>query len=57
MKTDTSIGIRALCAILEVALYRTTDSCQLAPYLMMPSGLQINLQKSIVLALSKRFIR
>ena len=56
MQTYTSVGVRALGAVLQIALYRTTDRCQLTPYLMMPSGLEIDLQERIVLAANKGFV-
>ena len=56
METNAAIGIRAFRAILEVAFYRTTDSCQLASYLVMPSCLQIDFQERVVLTFHKRLI-
>ena len=57
METNAAIGIRALCAIFEIPFYRTADSRQLATYLMMPSGLQIDFQERVVLTFRKRFVR
>ena len=39
METDTAVGVGALSTVFQIALYRTTDSRQLAAYLMMASGL------------------
>ena len=56
MKTDASVRIATLGAVLEVSFDRTTYSRQLATYLMVPSGLQINLQKRVVFALDKGLV-
>ena len=50
VKTDTAIGVRALCAILEIAFDRTSEGCKLASYLVVPSGLQVDLQERIIIA-------
>ena len=50
MKRDTSIGIRTLGAVLQIAFHGTTDSGQLAPYLVVTSGLEIDFQEAVVLA-------
>ena len=56
MKTNASIGVRALGAVFEVALHRTTDCCQLTTNLVMPTGLQVDFQQSIVLSLHKGLV-
>ena len=50
MQADAAIGVRALGAVLQIALHRTTNRCQLTPYLMVSSCLQVNLQKRVVFA-------
>ena len=39
MERYTSVGIAAFGSVFQVAFYRTTDSRQLASYLVMSSGL------------------
>ena len=39
MQAYTSIGVAALGTVFQIALHGTTYCRQLAPYLMMPSGL------------------
>jgi len=47
MKTNAPIGIGTRIAIFQIAPYRTTDSRQLTPDLMMPPGFQINFQQEV----------
>ena len=56
METDASVRIRALGAVFEVALHRTTDCCQLTTNLVMPTGLQVDFQQSIVLPFHKGLV-
>ena len=56
VKTYTSVRIRALCAILEIAFDRTSKGCKLASYLVVPSGLQVDLQERIIIAPYKSLV-
>ena len=56
MERDTSIGIRTLGAVLQIAFHGTTDSGQLATNLVVTSGLQIDFQKRIMFAFDEGFI-
>ena len=50
METDAAVGITAFGAVFEIAFHRASDGSQLAAYLMMPTGLQIDFQQRIVFA-------
>lgn len=47
MERDAAVGIAARCTVLEVAFDRTADVCQLATYLVVAAGMQVNLQKGV----------
>ena len=44
VKADTAVFVRAVGSILQVAFDRASHLCQLATYLVMTSGLQIDLK-------------
>ena len=50
MQADTAIGIGATGTVFQVALDGATDSCQLATYLVVTSGLEVDFQEAVVLA-------
>lgn len=44
MEADTAIGVGAVCTVFEVTLDGTTDSCQLATYLVVTAGEEIHFE-------------
>ena len=52
MEADSSVGIRTRGSVLEVTLYYTADSRQLAADLMMASSEQVDFQQLILFCVS-----
>ena len=50
VERDTAIGVAPLGSVLQVALYRATDSRHLAAYLVVASGLQLHLDERVSVA-------
>jgi len=56
VETNSAIRIRAFGSVFEIPFNGASDSGELAPDLMMPPGLKVNLKECVVLATHERLI-